>query len=68
MLGKTTGYVDKHGNKIREGDELKGKTIDGDTAIFKVRWSDFHKNYIGDNPDEIYDVSHSIFHQYEIVD
>lgn len=65
MLKKSTGYYDKHGELIYDGDKLFGKTIDGNEAVFTVRWSDYRNSFIGDNPDEIYDLSPTIFHQYE---
>ena len=68
FMSRTTSRYDKNGNEIFEGNRIEGKTMDGDTAIFIVRWSDYHGDFIGDCPDEIYDVSPSIFHQYEIID
>jgi hypothetical protein len=65
MDKKSTGYYDKNGELIYDGDKLVGKTFDGNEATFIVRWSDYHHSFIGDCPDEIYDVSPSIFHQYE---
>jgi hypothetical protein len=65
--GRSTSFTDKNGDMIHEGDKIYGKTADGDEATFNVKWSDYRNTFIGDNPDEIYDISPSIFHQYEIV-
>lgn len=66
MDKKSTGRYDKKGKLIYDGDTLFGKTINGDYSTFKVRWSDYRHDWIGDNPDEIYDISSSIFNQYEV--
>ncbi|MCY8408985.1 hypothetical protein [Bacillus haynesii] len=66
-MDKFTGKTDINGNEIYGGMTLEGKTIDGDHAEFTVIWSDYRKDWIAENPDEIYDVSSKIFHKYEIV-
>jgi len=68
MKIKSTGNFDKNGKKIFTGDKLFGKTIDGNNATFTVRWSDFRNGFIGDCPDEIYDLSPTIFNQYVVVE
>ena len=66
--GRVTGSFDKNGQEIVEGNKLFGKTIDGNEAIFTVKWSDYRRGWIGDCPDEIYDISSSIFNQYVVVE
>jgi len=65
MDKKSTGYYDKNGKLIYDGDKLFGKTIDGNENTFTVRWSNYRHSWIGDCPNEIYDISLSIFYQYE---
>jgi len=65
-MRKSTGCYDKNGKLIFDGDKLFGKTIDGNDATFTVKWSDYRHGWIGDNPYEIYDISSSIFNQYEV--
>jgi len=65
MNKKSTGYYDKNNKLIYGGDKLFGKTIDGNYATFTVQWSDYHHGWIGYCSDEIYDISSSIFNQYE---
>lgn len=65
MDKKSTGKYDRNGKLIYDGDKLFGKTIDGNDAVFTVHWSDYRHGWIGNNPDEIYDISSSIFNQYE---
>jgi len=67
MEKRSTGHFDKTGQEVFEGDKLHGKTIDGNNAIFNVKWSDYRNSFIGENPDEIYDISPSKFHHYKVV-
>ncbi len=67
-MKRTTGEYDKNGKEIFEGNKLKGKNFDGEITVFNVRWSEFYSIFIGDNPDEIFDISESIFNQYEIIE
>ena len=66
MDKKCTGYTDKNGQLIYDGDKLYGKTINGDYATFTVTYSDYRHSWIGDCSDEVYDIAPSIFNQYEV--
>lgn len=66
MDKKCTGKYDKNDKLIYDGDKLYGKTMDGYYATFTVKYSDYRHDWIGDNPNEIYDISSSIFNQYEV--
>lgn len=67
MTGQPTGFVDVNGREIFEGSEIKGKNIEGKVKVFKVKWSKFRGKWVGDNPDEMHDVSQDIFKNYEVV-
>jgi hypothetical protein len=64
---KFTGFQDKNSNNIYEGSELLAKSIDGVLTRYKVRWSIYRADWIGDNPNETYDLSSGLFIESEIV-
>jgi hypothetical protein len=64
---QSTGYKDKNNKEIFNNDTIRGKSIEGEIKNFTVKWSDYHKDWIANNPDEIYDISSKIFEQYEVV-
>ena len=61
-----TPYKDKNGTIIKVGDILLHDSIDGEPCEFKVRYSDYRNDYIGDCPTEIYDLSSKLFAESEI--
>jgi hypothetical protein len=63
-MDKPKDYI---GTPLDEGDVIEGENVDGHITRFVVRWSDYRDQYIGENPNEIYDVSQDIFHKYERV-
>lgn len=67
-LTRNTGWVDKDGDAICEGDKLKHPSMDGPMAIFTVKWSEYRKTYIGDAPGEIYDLATTNFAKAKIVE
>jgi hypothetical protein len=58
---RTTGKFDIEGNEIFEGDTLLYKDINGKMNEFKVKWSNYRKDFIGDALGEIYDLSSKYF-------
>jgi len=62
-----TGYYDKDGNMIYDGDILRHKNFDGHMQNFRVKWSEARKSWIGDSPYEIYDLSTILFKESQIV-
>jgi len=63
---RDTGYYDKKGNKIKDGDTIIGKSIDGDILEYIVKWSTYRSNWIAENKNESYDVASSQFNKFEI--
>jgi len=62
---KFAGYKDANGAEIRIGDILRGKNFDSEITEFEVFQEE--EGFIAKNKNEIYDVSASIFHEYEII-
>ncbi len=62
-----TGILDKNGNKIHVDDIVELKNMEGKVTYYKVRFSEYHNQYVGDNIDEIYDVSAKKLEQSVIV-
>lgn len=61
---KNTGYKDKNGTDIFDGNYLIGNNGYGEEVKYLVHWSIYRNNWIGDSKTEIYDISPSRFSQY----
>lgn len=60
MNNTLIGIQDKNGNELYEGCRVKHRSIDGRWQEWTVEWSDYRKQYIGSNDDEIYDLGQEL--------
>ena len=66
-IGQCTGLRDENETLIFEGDVVSRKSPDGREVNYLIKWSDFRGHFLGDNPDEIYDVAPGVFSSTEII-
>lgn len=67
-FSKETPYKDSHGNIIKVGDTLLHPNIEGVSTNWTVKYSEQRSDFVGDNPNEIWDLGPVLFHKSLIVE
>ena len=62
------GVVDRKGNPLYDGAKVTHRNIDGQFQTWIVGWSDYRKQWLGTNEDEVYDIGQELLSKSKLID